>query len=204
MKATDALHQLLGLGRPVIETAEVVTRLHMTSANAGWLLRSLEKDGHVRRIAQGVWLIDHEADPAVAVPYLTRPFPGYVSLWSGLYRHGMIEQIPRRIFAISLARTRTVETPIGAYSIHRIAPQVFGGYTGDDLAGFFATPEKALFDSIYLPSAQRQTAYFPELELPEGFQPALLDYWVERIGARWLRVRVERAIEQALAVAVQA
>jgi predicted transcriptional regulator of viral defense system len=31
------------------------------------------------------------------VPYLTAPRPAYVSLWSALARHGMIDQIPRSI-----------------------------------------------------------------------------------------------------------
>lgn len=37
-------------------------------------------------------------------------------------------------------------------------------------SGFFAVPEKALFASEYLPSAQRRNAYLPELGLPRSFE----------------------------------
>jgi hypothetical protein len=110
----------------------------------------------------------------------------------------MIEQIPKMIFAVSLDRPRTVETPLATYSIHHVVPEVFGGYTGDDRQGFFATPEKALFDSIYLPSAQRRTAHLPELELPSGFDHAAIDYWVNRIHASWLRTKVGQSLERVL------
>jgi len=53
---------------------------------------------------------------------LTAPFPAYISFWSALHRHDMIEQIPRQTSVASLDRTRTVTTTIGAYSIHRSNP----------------------------------------------------------------------------------
>jgi predicted transcriptional regulator of viral defense system len=196
MRATDALRELQSLERPVVETGEAVTRLGLTSAAAGMLLARLESAGQVRRVGRGLWLVDPTVDRAVVVPYLTRPFPAYVSLWSALSRYGMIEQIPKMVFAVSLDRPRTVETPLGVYSIHHVAPEVFGGYTGDDRNGFFATPEKSLFDSIYLPSAQRREAHLPELELPNGFDHEAVSYWVGRIHAPWLRAKVSRSLDR--------
>jgi predicted transcriptional regulator of viral defense system len=155
MRATDAFRELQALGRPIVETGEAQARLRMSSTTVAKLLTRLEAAGQIQRLGRGLWLIDKATDPAAAAPYLTRPFPAYVSLWSALSRYGMIEQLPKQIFVISLDRPRTIETSIGVYSIHHVVPEVFGGYVGDDQSGFFAVPEKALFDSVYLPSAQR-------------------------------------------------
>lgn len=114
----------------------------------------------------------------------------------------MIEQLPKQLFVVSLDRPRTVETPVGVYSIHHVVPEVFGGYAGDDRAGFFATPEKALIDSVYLPSAQRREAHLPELELPANFDRRVLDYWTQRIHAAWLRTKVARSLDRILLGAV--
>ena len=198
MRATEALAELQALGRPVVDTGEAVARLGMTSAATGMLLRRLESAGQIERIGRGLWLIDRSADRAVIVPYLTRPFPSYVSLWSALSLYGMIEQIPKHVFVISLDRPKTIETPLGVYSIHHVVPEVFGGYRGDDRSGFFATAEKALFDGVYLPSAQRRNAHLPELELASGFDRGVVDYWTSRIHAPWLRAKVTEALERIL------
>lgn len=196
MRATDALAELQALGRPVVETGEAVARLGTSSASAGMLLRRLESAGQIERLGRGLWLIDRNADRAVIVPYLTRPFPSYISLWSALSRFGMIEQIPKQVFVISLDRPKTIETPLGVYSIHHVVPEVFGGYDGDDRSGFFAMAEKALFDSVYLPSAQRRNAHLPEIELPSDFDTEVVAYWTRRIRAPWLRAKVSRALER--------
>jgi hypothetical protein len=51
-----------------------------------------------------------------------------------------------------------------------------------------ATPEKALFDVLYL-SAQkgRRFAHLPELTLPDGFTASAVDGWIARIGNVLLR-----------------
>jgi hypothetical protein len=72
-------------------------------------------------------------DPFAVPPYLTAPFPAYVSVWSALARHGMIEQIPRTISVCSTVEPRRTETSFGVYEIHQIVPELFDGYTGDDL-----------------------------------------------------------------------
>lgn len=197
MRATDALRELQRLDRPVIETGEVIARLGISSAHAGWLLRQLERSGHIQRLGRGRWMLG-DVDAYAALPYLTRPFPSYVSLWSALYSHHMIEQIPKQVFAVSLDRPRTIETTLATYSIHHISPDVFGGYTGSDLTGFIATQEKSLFDTVYLASARRRRTYLPELELPTNFQPEALDEWTAHIQAGWLRSKVERALHEAI------
>jgi predicted transcriptional regulator of viral defense system len=199
LRTTDALGELQRLGRPVIERGEAIARLDVSPVRASQILRSLEEAGLVARLGHGLWLLKPRADPFSIPPYLTAPFPAYVSLWSALHRHGMIQQIPRQIFVASLDRPRRVETPLGTYSIHHLAPDVFGGYTGTADTGYIATPEKALFDTVYLRAARRGGVYLPELELPESFDADEVADWTKRITSTRLRTMVQRALEKLLA-----
>ena len=139
MRPTDALGDLLRFGRPFIETREAAVRLGVSTARASQLLGSLEQAGLVRRLRRGLWALRSDVDPFTVPPYLTAPFPAYVSFWSALARHGMIQQVPRQIFVASLDRPRRVTTAVGTFSIHHLAPEVFGGYEGSDERGYLAT-----------------------------------------------------------------
>ena len=97
MRSSESYAELLKLGRPLIQTSEAAARLQLGLSSASHLLASLEKEGLVRRIRRGLWALQPNPEPFSVPPYLTAPFPAYVSFWSALARHGMIEQIPRSI-----------------------------------------------------------------------------------------------------------
>lgn len=199
MKPTDALSDLLRLRQPIIKTREAAVRLGLTISRASQLLRSLERSGLARRLRRGLWALPSDVDPFSIPQYLTSPFPAYVSLWSALARHGMIEQVPRQIFVVSLDRTRKVLTTVGTYSIHHIAPELFDGYEGSEEAGYLATPEKALFDTVYLRAPRGGQILLPELELPEVFQEDRLEEWTSRVARPRLRTLVSRGLTKAMA-----
>lgn len=198
MNASQAFGELRAFGRPVIETREAAALLRTSSSNASHLLRSMAVSGLVRRIRHGLWALDPAIDPFVAVPYLTAPYPAYVSLWSALATHDMIEQVPAQVFVISLDRTREITTGLGPYSIHHLTPEIFGGFEGDPEHGYLATPEKALVDTVYIRAPRGGRAYFPELSLPMDFDPGQLDTWTKRIPTPKLRTMVMRGLERAL------
>lgn len=200
MKSSDALGDLLGLRKAIIGTREAAVRLGVSTSRASQLLDSLEDSRLVRRLRRGLWILHPDIDPFSVPPYLTAPLPAYVSLWSALARHGMIEQVPRQVFVSSLDRTRTVTTTVGTYSIHHLSPEVFGGYDflGEDV--YLATPEKALFDTVYLRTPRGGRIHLPELELPAGFQERKLNQWTSSIARPRLRTLVSRSLEQVLAV----
>ena len=110
----------------------------------------------------------------------------------------MIEQIPARTEIASLARSQGVATPFGTFVIHRLAPEVFGGYEGSPETGYFATPEKALFDTVYIHAPRGGTVRFPDSCFPDHFDRSGLDEWVQRIPRARLRTLVLRGIESAL------
>ncbi len=203
MKPTDAYADLLRLNRPVVETREAATRLGLSVPAASQQLRSLERSGIVRRLRRGLWLLRPDVEPFALPAYLTAPFPAYVSLWSALARHAMIEQVPRQVYVASLARTQQVRTSIGDFSIHHLAPELFGGYTQLDGGGHLAVPEKALFDTIYVLTPRGGEVRLPELELPEDFDEGQLDEWTQRIQRPRLRTMVSRELSAALRRAAQ-
>jgi hypothetical protein len=110
----------------------------------------------------------------------------------------MIEQIPAQVFVVSLGRSRRIDTAFGQYSMHHLAPEVFGGFEGDPEHGYLATPEKALFDTLYVRAPRGGRAYFPELSLPDGFDAAELLRWRDLIPSPKLRTIVARGIERVL------
>ena len=203
MKPTDAYADLLRLNRPVVETREAATRLGLSVPAASQQLRSLERSGIVRRLRRGLWLLRPEVEPFALPAYLTAPLPAYVSFWSALARHAMIEQVPRQVYVASLARTQQVQTSIGDFSIHHLAPELFGGFAQSDDGGHLATPEKALFDTVYLLAPRGGEVRLPELELPEGFDEHQLDEWAQRVRRPRLRTIVSRELTAALARAAR-
>lgn len=200
MKATTALASLRDFGRPVLTTADATARLDMTRSAASRLLTRLAADGLVTRLRAGLWSVEPHLDPLALPEALTAPYPAYLSLQTALYHHGLIEQIPQVIYVVTLGRPRRVRTTLGTYSIHRLAPRVFGGYERPRSSAIqLATPEKALFDLAYLtPSRSRLFTHLPEVEIPRRFRVDELRHWIARIAGEHRRAMVEARLAQIL------
>ncbi len=198
MRATDAYGELLRMGRPIVTTKEAATRWRVEQRTAGRRLGTMENAGFVRRLRRGLWTLESDVDPLVVPPYLTAPFPAYVSFWSALAHHDVIEQLPREISVASLDRARRIVTSIGTYAIHHLAPEVFRGYEGSQERGYMAVPEKALFDLVYVRAASGRRAYFPELSLPSDFNAARIGEWTAQIASARLRTMVTRRLAEVL------
>lgn len=198
MRLTDAYSDLRRMDRPVLTTGEAVARWRASPRTTGHRLRTMEEAGLVRRLRTGLWALDPDIPPFAVAPYLTAPHPAYVSLWSALAHHGLIEQVPRRVFVASLSHPRKIETAIASYEIHQLAPELFGGYAGDDREGYVAGPEKAIFDTIYVRAAAGGKAHFTELYLPPDFDRGGLRRWTDRIESPRLRTLVSRRTREVL------
>ena len=198
MKTIDAYGDLKSMNQPIVTTREAATRMETSTQNAGRRLRALEGAGLAQKLRHGLWLLDAEIGPFAVAPYLTTPFPSYVSFWSALSFHDMIEQIPRQISVAALDRARRIETTVGTFVIHHLAPEVFGGFEGTSTSGYVARPEKALFDTVYVRSASGSKAYFTEMTIPAGFDHNALEGWINRIGSKRLMTTVARRIDDLL------
>lgn len=197
MNAAFALARLRALRKSVVTTDDAALALGAERSAATHTLTRLAASGLLKRIRHGLWATDLALDPLLLPEYLTAPFPSYVSLQSALFFHGMVSQIPEVIYVASLAQTRRVQTSLGTFSIHRLAPGFFGGYETVKTSGVrLATPEKALLDTLYLaPARSRLFAHLPEVELPEHFDRDRIRYWVRRIPAGPRRKSVERRLD---------
>ncbi len=200
MRPSEAYAQLLDLGVATVETADVAAALRVTTSAATKLLRRLSAAKLVVRLRSGLWLLARTAlNPYNLAEAVTAPMPSYVSLQTALYLHGMIEQVPGVIYVASLARTQKITTSVGVYSIHHIAPELFDGFEIRADGTKLATPEKALFDVVYLSGGRsRLFAHLPELELPARFRHGLLRHWTRRIVAPRRRSMVETRLEAIL------
>ncbi len=146
----------------------------------------------------GLWALDTDIQPFAVAPYLTAPYPAYVSFWSALAHHGLIEQVPRWVSVASLSHPRRIATAIGSYDVHQLAPELFGGYAGTNRDGYVAGAEKAIFDTIYVRAAAGGKAYFTELYLPAGFDRRELRRWTDRVESPRLRTLVSRRTREVL------
>ncbi len=181
MKLVEVLAKLRKIGQPVLRTADVMACLDVDKAHSSKLMARLAESSHIVRVKRGLWVFPEEIDSMALAEYLTSPFPGYISLQSALYYHGLISQIPAVTYVISAARTRVYRTPLGTFSIHHVHPSFFFGF---EFVGRFklALPEKALVDVLYLgPAKSRLFAALPELELSKGFSIGRAEQMIERI-----------------------
>jgi len=103
-------------------------------------------------------------------------------------------------YAVSLARARRFDTPLGVVSIHHVTPSFFFGF---DQAGpqgaLLASPEKALVDFLYLsPARSRLFRALPEIELPRGFDANLARTMTARVTSTRRRAMVTATLDMIL------
>lgn len=182
MNQAEALQKLKELGVPSFETRDAAALLGVTPANASLLLGRMSNRELIGRLGRGTWTLGRTSAGQMA-EQLAAPYPAYVSLQSALFRHGLIEQVPAIIFAVTLGRARMVKTLQGVVSLHRMPPELFGGFTEGEEGGKLATPEKALFDWVYLsPTRSRLFVKLPEMEIPRSFSWPETTRWAKRIN----------------------
>ena len=197
MNQIEALKKITALGTPSFETRDIAALLRVSPANASQLLRRLGDGGFVHRTARGRWTTVAMGTREQLVEQLAAPYPAYVSLQSALFRHGLIEQVPAVLYAVTPGRARRWHTPLGSVSFHRLPAGLFGGFAPTAEGIKLATPEKALFDLAYLsPTKSRLFTSLPEMELPKSFRWSEVRRWTEKIAGQSRRTFVERKLAE--------
>ena len=151
------------------------------------------------KVTRGLWC--RPTDPRFStyglVPFLASSHPAYVSLFSALWLHDMVEQIPQSVFVATTAHSRVVATPLQSFSFHQLSPEYFGGFDwyGERDSFLIASPEKAIVDCLYLSSRKgRRFGRFPELRL-RAFRIGRARRWVRSIADPALRSQVCTKLE---------
>jgi predicted transcriptional regulator of viral defense system len=172
MNQIEALQRLRTLATPVVESRDAAALLQVSTSNATTILRRLAKNGMIAHLSRGRWLVNEKIDRLALPELISAPYPAYISMQSALFHHGLIEQIPSVIFAVTPARPHRLQTPMGTISFHRMPAQLFMGFELSPRSDAkIATPEKALFDLFYLaPGRSRVFSNEPELTIPRRFQ----------------------------------
>jgi predicted transcriptional regulator of viral defense system len=152
------------------------------------------------RVARGRWALAGQLEPFGLPEALTAPTPSYVSLYSALHHHGLIEQIPEVIYAVTLGPTRTVSTPIGTVSLHHVVPRFYTGYEVTGPAAIkLATMEKALVDVFYFtPARSRLFTALPEIDWPQRFSVQRARSYLRLIESPRRQAMVARRLAQVL------
>jgi predicted transcriptional regulator of viral defense system len=198
MRLVDAHAQLLAMGQPNFSTVDASVCLGIGRGHASKVLARLSEAEHVVSLRRGIWGFRDRIQSLSLAQHLTAPFPCYISLQSALYYHGMISQIPSVTYAVSLARTRRFNTPLGIVSVHHVDPSFFFGFKpAGDQGAQLAVPEKALLDVLYLsPTKTRLFRVLPELELPKSFKIAEARRMIRRIHSLQRRTLVNNLLEE--------
>lgn len=191
------------LHRPVFTTYELSAISGKSSSATTQALNFLQKQGLIFKIYRGIWA---EADNKRLSPYIVIPFlfprqRAYVSFISALHLYGIIEQIPQVITIASTVHTKMIQTKIGSFSVHRIAPSFFDGFGWYKGTGNFliAEPEKGLVDSLYLSARKKkQFGYFPELHFPKSFSFKRAKKWAKKISDPKISSYVQKKLEKLL------
>lgn len=203
MNAAGAIASLEQAALPLVTTSEAAALWGVSAKAANEMLRRLAAARIVRHVRRGLW-VRGAIDPFRAVERIAEPDVAYVSLLTALRLHGMVEQIAPAAQAVTTGRARTIDTPIGSFELHHVAPEFCRGF--DRALGFpLATPEKALVDVLYLSATRDRTlSRLPELALTRAFSVHRARRWVEQIADERARVRVATRLESALDVATSA
>ncbi len=197
MKQIEALQRLRKLATPAVESRDVAALLQVSASNATTILRRLAAEGMIIHLSRGRWLVNSKIDRLALPELISAPYPAYISLQSALFHHGMIEQIPSVIYAVTPARPRRLRTPLGTISYHRMPPELFKGFELSSVSDAkIATAEKAIFDLVYLaPGRSRVFSRLPELTIPRRFQWQRLKEYTELVKSSGRRAFIAERIK---------
>ena len=79
--------------------------------------------------------------------------PSYISMETALSYYGLIPETVYTTTAVGTLKTKSFDTPLGAFSYRHLKPALFFGYRLLDWKGFpikMAEPEKVILDYFYL------------------------------------------------------
>jgi predicted transcriptional regulator of viral defense system len=197
MNQIEALQRLRTLATPAVESRDVAALLQVSASNATTILRRLAAEDMIIHLSRGRWLVDQKIDRLALPELISAPNPAYISLQSALFHHGLIEQIPSILYAITPGRPRRLRTPIATISFHRMPPELFQGFELSSASDAkIAIPEKALFDLIYLaPGRSRVFSKLPELTIPRRFQWQRLKEYTELVKSSGRRAFISDRIK---------
>jgi predicted transcriptional regulator of viral defense system len=111
--------------------------------------------GYVRKVIRGFYVLSTDSlDENTLFAIANRIYaPSYVSLESALAEYRLIPEAVYSVTSVTTRKTAAFETPLARFSYRTIRPPLFQAYRVLRTSGFpmlIASPEKAIFDFLYL------------------------------------------------------
>ncbi|MCL2027855.1 MAG: hypothetical protein FWG79_05130 [Bacteroidales bacterium] len=126
--------------------------------------------------------------------------PSYISLHSALAFYGIIPEAVVQTTAVSSLKKTNFENAFGSFSYQKVLPKLMFGYEQKSFLNkqslFFATPEKAILDLLYLYPQYNTESELIELRFDEAFMQDDLNIerlheFTERFQSKTLSNRVK-------------
>lgn len=130
--------------------------------------------------------------------------PSYISLQSALSFYGMIPEEVVQQTSVTTRKTARFENEFGTFHYQNVKTRLFFGYERKTMQNgrglYFATPEKALLDLLYLNPFYKTDQDFEELRLDEYFMHtelnlSRLNEYIEIIASKTLEQKMRRIIK---------
>ncbi|MFQ6676537.1 MAG: hypothetical protein ACE5LH_09385 [Fidelibacterota bacterium] len=151
--------ELLRRGKSIYNFAELVRLTGLSSSSLRRAIHRLLLREVLFKLGKGLYANSFHSPSLEEVAAILYP-PSYISLESGLFTHGIVEQAPHGVTCISTNKTKSFQTALGSVHYAHIKKGLFWGYEFTDEIPL-AWPEKAALDFVYI---QRQNGLNPSLD----------------------------------------
>lgn len=176
--------------QPVIDTQMLLAEGH-NSAGVRVQISRWVKSGKLLQLRRGIYVF---AEPyrkiTVHTSYLASFLyrPSYISLEYALSYYGLIPEGVPNITSVTTRRPAEFSTPFGLFTYRHIKRELFWGYRPQDYKGqiaFYALPEKALLDILYLRRSTITESFLEEMRLQnlESIDFSCLNEFADRFGS---------------------
>lgn len=136
------------------------------------LLNRLVKQEKLVRLANNCYILPEKINNLALIANQLY-FPSYLSCETVLAQHGVLSQQPYSLIFMTTRKTRTITLGNRRCIYHMLKAELFSDYIIQDSGLWVATPEKALFDLIYLNSRGRMYTDFSQFDLSKIEIPRL-------------------------------
>jgi predicted transcriptional regulator of viral defense system len=185
--------KLKNLGKLYYTTGDLRKVIDSTDGTLYVTLSRLVKQGELIRLASGIYILPErygEIEKIANSHYI----PSYLSFETALSKYGIISQIP---YLLSYATSRkTRKLMLGEYPVEyrQLRGEVYFGFEQREDGVFIATPEKALFDILYLTAYGKLIFDFSSIDLKSLDIKIILRYtdmYIKRFAPRIKRLVYE-------------
>lgn len=164
-------------------------------------LNEWQNKGYIQKLIRGYYFLKEKKFDEMALFHVANQIynPSYVSLESALAYYHLIPETVYSITSVSTKKTNSFKTSLGGFQYFTLKSDLFQGYVVNRSRKFpfkIATPEKAIFDFLYLKPHYDAADDFYELRINLALFKKIvsktqLDHWVLKSNNLALKKRAQ-------------